>query len=650
MSLVSALHDKAITIVDRSIRMTSLAGSGHPTSAMSLAHLVAYLMFEQMRYDPRNPHHPSGDRLVLSEGHAVPAVYAAYADVSGTFGRGELRPLQAADVDQLRALRSELDGHPNPAEGFPFFDAATGSLGQGLSVAAGLGLAARLDGSDRRIYALVGDGESREGQIWEAVDFLVDQKLGQVVTIFNCNGQGQAAPVSSQQSPERLAEKLRAFGMQVQVIDGHDPAAIAKAFQTLRFDGPPHAIVARTIKGWGVEALQQGNWHGKPWDAKKLDQLAPVVQALRGSLVHQPSAALSGPKNPPHSGLPRRAEPRKAAWPTLDEALRSAGLGGAIEKRALATRRAYGVALKVAGDLLPQVVCLDGDVSNSTFSEIFAQAHPDRFFECKIAEQNMVSAAVGLAAAGFIPFANSFAKFISRGYDQVELANITRANIKLVGSHSGITPCADGPSQMGLVDVAFFRALSTARGDDRVSPQCWFFQPSDAAAAYACTRLMLELRGLCYMRTHRPDVKFLYGPEVSFEPGGFQTPRAGSDVALAASGYMVHVALAAAELLSRQGIRAAVLDCYSLPIQSKPLREAARRAGGLVLTVEDNYGGGLHAEWAEIAARTGDFRVEGAFVQRFPKSAREVDEELEYCGVSAPQIADKALALLRAPA
>jgi transketolase len=653
MPTPAALHAKAAELGKLSLRMTAKAAAGHPSSALSLAHLVAHLMYTQMRYDPRDPYRSGADRLVLSEGHAVPIIYAAYADLGGAVGCSPggcdcAGQLTVADLDQLRARESVLDGHPNPGEGFPFFDAATGSLGQGLSVAAGLALAARLDGSDRRIYAIVGDGESREGQIWEAADFIAERNLSNVCAIFNANGHGQAGPVSSQQSAERLAAKLAAFGWDVTTIDGHDPAAITAALARFEQSSKPLAIVARTVKGWGVDLLLKGNWHGKPPEEKdlpaayaSLDRTAAALGASAGNL---------GPPPAPPAVRPAadRPAPPEVRWPSFTDAMTAAGLGKALEKGQLSTRKAYGAALKVAGDLLPQVVCLDGDVSNSTFAEIFAAAHPTRFFECKIAEQNMISAAVGLAAGGCIPFANTFAKFVARAYDQIELANISRANIKIVGSHSGVTPCSDGPSQMGLLDVAFFRAFTTVRGDDRSSPLCWFYQPADAIAAYHCTRLMTMHRGMAYMRTHRPDVPFLYdAATATFEPGGFGVLSTGDDVALVASGYMVHVARKASELLARQNVRAAVIDAYSLPIRADRLIETFQRSGRRALVVEDNYGASLGSAVADLAAAAGGVRVEQLFCQRIPKSTRLPEEELDYCGVNAPQIADHARALLR---
>jgi transketolase len=650
MSVAAAVHQKAVTLAKLALRMTAKAGSGHPSSALSLAHLVAHLMYRQMKFDPADPWNPAGDRLVLSEGHAVPIIYAAWADLGGVVRDGQdgWRKLETGDVDHLRARESALDGHPNPAEGFPFFDAATGSLGQGLSVAAGLGLAARRDGTGRRIYCLIGDGESREGQIWEAVDFIADHQLTNVCAIFNCNGYGQAAAVSHQQSPDRIAQKLEAFGYNVATINGHDPLEISRAFTEFdESEQRPVAIVAETVKGWGVKTLLKGNWHGKPL---KVDQLAEAEQSLDEYYAASiegltEDGTLEGPTAPAEVKTLDAPDVEGVQWPAFADAMEGAELGDVLDKGKLATRRAYGAALKVAGDLLPQVVALDGDVSNSTFSNIFAKHHPDRFFECKIAEQNMVSMAAGLAAAGRIPFVNSFAKFIARAYDQVEMANISRANVKLVGSHAGISLAADGPSQMALLDVAYFHGFTTVRGDNG-DPLCWFFHPADGVAAYHCTRLMTRLRGMCYMRTHRPDVPLVYEPDTPFEPGGFHVLHAGNDLALVTAGYMVHVAKEAATQLADEGINASIIDAYTLPLDAGRLVETLHRSGGKALVVEDNYGG-LGGAVAEIAAAAGNLRVLTLGPQRIPKSTLTSADELDYCGVGPAQIVEKAASLIR---
>jgi len=646
-AVTDAVHAKAIELGKHVVRMTTKAGSGHPSSALSLAHLVVCLMYKHMRWDPADPWHPGSDRLILSEGHAVPIVYAAYADLGGVVGRGkaEARPLKAEDLDTLRQIGSVLDGHPNPAEGFPFFDAATGSLGQGLSVAAGLALAARLRGLDRRFYCIVGDGEAREGQVWEALDFIVDYDLDNVITIFNCNGQGQADYVSKQQSADVLAAKLAAYGLAVEVINGHDPEAILRALDDATKRGKPTAIVARTEKGWGVEALKDKSNHGKPLDASKLDAAIADLDSMYEKLsVSDRSGRGLGAKAPAS-----RPEPLPKDKPiqvkSFDEAIADVGLGDSVAKGKLATRRAYGAALAALGEADERIVALDGDVSNSTFAIYFAKKFPERFFECKIAEQNMISAAVGLAAAGYIPFASSFAKFLARGYDQIEMASITRANIKIVGSHAGVSLGADGPSQMGLPDVAYFRSY-TVVDNGFGQPACIMFQPADAVAAYHCTVLMANHPGMAYMRTHRPDVPLIYPPDEKFEIGGSKVLAEGEDLTIVASGYTVHVARKAVELLAKQGVKCGLVDAYSFPLKADPIAAAAAKSGGRVLTVEDNYGGGLWSAVAEIAAQRGDFRVWGMVCNRIPKSGSP-DEVLEFVGVAAEQVAERVKGILK---
>jgi len=648
MTLSEAVNAKAIECGKHVVRMTTKAGSGHPSSGLSLAHLVVTLLEKRMRYDPGNPWHPGSDRLVLSEGHAVPIVYAVYADVGGVVGRSraEAKKLTIEDLDTLRELDSVLDGHPNPAEGFPFFDAATGSLGQGLSVAAGLGLAARLRGIDKTIFALVGDGESREGQIWEAADFIVDRGLTNVCAIFNCNGQGQADVVSPQQSAEVLAAKLAAFGWEVLPINGHDPEAIASALDKAGTTTKPLAIVAKTVKGWGVNALQTKGNHGKPLKDTELAGALGDLEAMYEHLgVPRGAAEGLGIRHP--SGEPPPLPSGPIPLPPFDEAMAEAGLSEAVAKNKLATRRAYGAALLALGKADPRIVALDGDVSNSTFAEYFAKKFPDRFFECKIAEQNMISTAAGLAAAGYIPFVSSFAKFLARGYDQVEMAHITRANIKLVGSHAGVSLAADGPSQMGLLDVAYFRSFGGV-DDGRGQPACYSFQPADAVAAYHLTGLMANLNGMCYLRTHRPDVGLIYDKDAAFEVGGSNVLRKGEDLVLLTGGYMVTVVLEAAELLRKKHkIDCTVIDAYGLPLRAKPILKAASKAGGRILTVEDNYGGGLGGAVAEAAAETGLYVVETMTCRRIPKSGNTPEDVLSFVGLGIKDIIKRVRSMLK---
>src|SRR5262245_55404057 len=417
MALVASVHAKAIALIKLSIEMTTAAGSGHPTSAASLAHMVTLLMYHHMRYDPASPNHPAADRLVLSEGHACPIVYAAAADLGLAIGREQqhLRPMTRDDALRLRAIDSEIDGHPNPAEGFPFFPAATGSLGQGLSIANGLALAARLDGVEKRIFCLIGDGESREGQIWEAVDFLVDYRLTTVCPIFNCNAYGQSDTVSPQQTPALTAAKLRAAGLDVQRIDGHDPIAIQQALEAhaTHAQAPsakPVAIVAQTVKGWGFTSVL-GHVHGR---AATTEEQGKALAALDTTTQQLGATWTEGDlRRPPLPVAPLPPPPPVQPVPSFREALQRFGQANLLDEGKMAPRRAYGVALRALGHANPRVVALDADVRGSTYSDNFRQdeALQQRFVECRIAEQHMVSCAGGLAAGGKLPFISTFGKF-----------------------------------------------------------------------------------------------------------------------------------------------------------------------------------------------------------------------------------------------
>lgn len=639
----SAIESRVIEMSKNAIRSTTAAGSGHPSSALSLAHLVATLMLKEMRYDPADPWNPGNDRLVLSEGHAVPIVYAAYAEVSGAVGKSpaQKRALKVEDLKTLREIDSVLDGHPNPPEGFPFFDSATGSLGQGLSAGAGLALAARLNKCDKRIFVIIGDGESREGQIWEALDFVIDHKLTHVCSIFNCNGQGQADYVSHQQSADVLAAKLSAFGFQVETIDGHDVGAISAAVARVGNTDKPVAIVAKTQKGWGVELLKDKSNHGKPLPDKDV----PAAEKLLDETARQFNIQLGlpAPRPPMPAPATRPAEKQIAIGP-FAEAMERAKLADAVAKNKLSTRRAYGAALLALGHADPRVVAVDGDVSNSTFADMFKKAFPDRFFECKIAEQNMITVAVGLAAGGMVPFASSFAKFLARGYDQIEMAAITRANINVVGSHAGVSLGADGPSQMSLPDMAYFRSFTSA--DDGSGKRLMHvFHPADAVSAYRLTELAANTPGICYVRTHRPDVALLYPQDAAFKIGGCGRLMEGNALTLVSSGYMVTETLVAARELEKAGIKCNVFDAYCLPMDAAPILAAARRAGGAILTVEDNYIGAVGSELAEAAALTGDVRVHCMTVKRMPKSGKTPADVLGLCGLSTADIVNTARSL-----
>ncbi|MEL7471796.1 MAG: transketolase [Planctomycetota bacterium] len=654
MSFEAAVHAQAIEIDRLSLEMTAAAGSGHPTTAMSLGHIVTVLMFSSMRWSPDYPDYPTSDRLVLSEGHAVPIVYAAAAKLGVMYGKDpeNRKRLSIEDLSQLRSWESELDGHPNPMEGFPFFDAATGSLGQGLSVAAGVAHAARLDKVDRRAYCIVGDGEAREGQIAEALDFIVDHKLTNVLPIFNCNGYGQADRVSVMQSDEVLAAKLAAGGYEVHTIDGHAPNEIKAAFDAFAerakdLTGKPMAVVAKTTKGWGATSVQGGGWHGKPATGEQLERALAELEERRVELTTSLASSDQFMIQPPEETT--APDYTFGDAPTFNALLESLDMGSVIHTGKMATRKAYGLALRAIGKTTDRIVVLDADVSNSTYANGFLQdpALAERFVECKIGEQNMISVAAGMSAAGKIPFCSTFAKFFNRAYDQIEMAINSGANLKMVGSHAGITLAADGPSQMSLPDVAWFRSWTTTK-DHNGNPGCYILQPADAYAAYALTQVMAEYYGACYMRTLRADTEFIYSDDHVFNLGGFEVLTQGRDLVLCAAGYMVHEANKAIDLLDEAGVSATLVDLYSLPFDTDKLLDVINANNGYVISIEDNYGGGIGSALADAMTQSGDaFTLEQLHVRRIPKSAKTPEEMLQMCNLTAEDIVKAAMEMLQ---
>lgn len=643
MSFVQAVHKKAIEIGKLSVEMTTVAGSGHPSTALSLAHLTVVLMYHQMRWDPKDPWNKAQDRLVLSEGHAVPIIYAAMADLGAVIGKSkaEARPMTREDALALRAIESPIDGHPNPGLGVYFFDAATGSLGQGLSVAAGVAAAARMDGVDRNVYCIIGDGEAREGQIWEAMDFIVDHALVNCVPIFNCNELAQSDWVSPQQSAETIARKCEAYGFIARIIDGHDPDEIKKALNELNVvkNGTrPLAIIARTVKGWGSASEQGMGKHGTPVKKDKMEAIFAELDATAKELNAggDPTSAL---KISPITAKAPEA-PTGPIKISFEEAMEASGLLKDFQAgKAIAPRKAYGVALLALAKADKRVIGLDADVKNSTFAEYLYKNLPAQFLECRIAEQNMFSVAAGAAAAGKIPFCSTFAKFVVRGYDQIEMAINSGANIKVTGSHAGVTLAADGPSQMSLPDAAFFRSFCHTT-NYAGQPACRYFFPADAVSCFKLTELMANLDGFCYQRTLRADTKALYKPTDTFEVGGFKVLREGKDLVLVAAGYMVHECLAVADLLAKSGKKATVIDAYSMPLKAREVIDIAVKNGGQIVTVEDNYTGGLDAELAtEITAAGADVRLKPVFVRQIPKSGRTPEDVLKYLSLDADSIA-----------
>ncbi len=629
MNMREALEYKAIEIGRMAVEMTADAGSGHPSTALSLAHITSVLMYQVMRWDPKDPWDLRADRLVLSEGHAVPIVYSACIDLGVMVGRDlkSARPLGREEIHDLRKSESLLDGHPNPKLGFPFFDSATGSLGQGLSVGAGLALAARHLATKRRIYVVCGDGEMREGQISEAIDFISDHNPGNICLVVNCNGMGQSDYVSRQQSPEVIAKRLKAVGWAVRLVDGHDVEALKSALDRLPRN-KPLAVLARTVKGWHVPSLSAVDAHGKALSAED----------TRTALEQLPL-----PEKPQEveTLYPPRPRGRKVKLPKRLEPMAAPDFSAALKNGKLATRKAYGIGLKALGEANPNIMVLDADVRGSTFADMFAKAFPERFVECKIGEQNMVSAAAGMAAGGVMPWANTFGKFFVRAYDQVEMAAISGVNIKLAGSHSGVTLAADGPSQMAIVDLPFMRCFCHARLSDGQIMGV-MLMPADAMCAYRCVELAARHQGLAYIRTLRPELPLLYDAAETFEIGGAKMLRQGPHLTIVGSCYTTHMALKAADQLATEDIGCTVIDCYSLPVTDQKVLALARDPGQRMLVLDDSYTGGVGSELAEVAAAWQGARVVTMAVATAPKSAREPEEVLEQVGLGLDDILTRA--------
>ena len=607
--LIPALHNIATRLRIESVRLTTAAGSGHPSSCCSAADVVSALFFSQMRFDPTNPQRPDNDRFVLSKGHAAPLLYAAWAE-AGAFDRAKLLT--------LRELSSDLEGHPTPR--LPFVDVATGSLGQGICVAVGLALNARRITSDYRTYVMLGDGESAEGSVWEAANVASHQGLDNLCGITDVNALGQSQPTPWQHHMEEYARRWSAFGWEPIVVDGHDLNALLDAFARAReTKGRPTMVLARTIKGKGISFVEGKNgWHGKP--LKKGEEEDRAIKELESQFV-----ALPKPVDPP-SLIPKPAGPPPASTTAQPEfGPPEYKLGDAV-----ATREAYGTALLKLGQADARVVALDGDVENSTYSEKFARSFPERFYEIFIAEQAMVGTSMGLASRGAIPFPSTFACFLTRAADFIRMACISNLNVKLCGSHAGISIGEDGPSQMGLEDLAMMGA----------EPNMTVVYPCDAVSTERLMEAIAYRHGPAYIRTTRPKTPVIYDPGERFEIGGSKVLRqSGQDlVTVVAAGITVYEALKAYGELKSAGIALRVIDAYSVqPIDTRTLRDGARATGGRVITVEDHYAtGGLGDAVAEALAEAGCV-VRRLAVREIPRSGK-AEELLDRYGISARHI------------
>jgi transketolase len=587
------------------VRASAKAGSGHPTSSMSAADLAAVLLAAHFRYDFDHPKDPANDRLIFSKGHASPLVYGLFR-AAGVLSEEEFMT--------YRQFGSRLEGHPTPA--LPWVDVATGSLGQGLPIGVGMGIAGkRLDRLPFRVWVICGDSEMAEGSMWEAAEHAAFYELDNLIAIIDVNRLGQRGETMHGWDLDSYAKRLEAFGWHTIEIDGHDVEQIDAAYKEAESTtGRPTAVVARTIKGKGYSKVEnQNGWHGKAIAEEAIQELG----GIRNITVDVPK---------PEHGEPHRFESGTPDWPEYE-------VGSEVS-----TRKAYGEALAALGRADPRVVALDGEVSNSTYSEIFRDAHPDRFFEMYIAEQQMIAAAVGLQVLSWKPFASTFAAFFSRAYDFVRMAAISRADLKLCGSHAGVSIGEDGPSQMALEDLAEFRAILGST----------VLYPCDGNQTTKLVQAMADIDGISFLRTTRADTPVVYEPGDEFPVGGSRTLRSSDDdeVTIIAAGITVHEALKAAETLAGEGTSVQVIDCYSV----KPIdEETIRGITTPIVTVEDHGAQGGLGEAVLAALADADERpqVSVLAVRELPHSGKPA-ELMAAAGIDADAIVERARSLVRA--
>jgi transketolase len=609
--LIDSLKNIATQLRIDSIQATTAAGSGHPTSSMSAAEIMATLFFAVMRHDPQHPENPANDKFVLSKGHAAPVLYSTWTEL-GYISREHLLT--------LRRLDSDLEGHPTPI--LKFVAVPTGSLGQGICVALGMAFAARIDAGGYRSYALLGDGETAEGSVWEAAEVASFHKIDNLCAIVDVNRLGQSQPTMLQHHMDVHKARWSAFGWNAIVVNGHDVAQLLDAFDTAKnTKGQPTVILAQTFKGKGVSFLEdKDGWHGK---ALKKDEAEKAIAELQKQFV---PVNAPKPKPPAPSAAPKPPAPYKHISAPRYE------LG-----KEVATREAIGQALAEIGKLNAHSVCLDGDVENSTFTEFFQKVAPERFIEGYIAEQNMVGMAMGLAAAGNLPFASTFACFLTRAADFVRLAGLARSNIKLIGTHVGVSIGEDGASQMGLEDLSLFRALA-----DSV-----VLYPSDAVSSWYAVDLAASEKGVSYIRSGRPKQPVIYKNDEKFQIGKAKVLRQSDrDIAtVVAGGITLPEALKAYDQLKQQGLPIRVIDLFSVrPVDTETLLRAARETNNTFVTVEDHYAaGGIGDAVAEAVGPEGA-RVIRLAVREIPHSGK-AEELLAKYKIDHKAIVDQIRAL-----
>lgn len=556
---INLLNNKSYQLRVDSLRATTQAGSGHPSSCLSAADIVSVLFFDIMRYNPENPKQPNNDRFILSKGHAAPLLYAAWKQV-GVIGDEQLMT--------LRDIHSVLEGHPTAR--FYYADAATGSLGCGLSIGLGIALAGALEQRDFYTYVLLGDSECAEGSVWEAAHLAAYYKAHKLIAIIDFNTLGQTGKTIEDTNTESMAQKFEAFGWNSLIIDGHDTEEIIKALQQAQqFSDRPTVIIARTLKGYGVSIMEdKENFHGK---VLSQEQLPKALEELKTRF--NDAATYTG--TPWTVNLP---DPDATHVMCTDFEIPTPQLP---EK--LSTREAYGKALTVAGSVCRTIVALDAEVNNSTYSYLFKEKFKNRFFQCFIAEQNMIGMAIGFASRTKVPFVSTFSAFYSRAFDQIRMAAIGNVPLRLVGSHCGISVGEDGPSQMGLEDIALMRTI----------PNSIIFYPCDGTSTYKLVQEMANYEeGISYLRTTREETKTIYSPTETFSIGGCKVLKKNNNASalIVAAGITVHEALEASRILESEGIFINIIDLYCIkPLDSATIIALANLSNNIIITVEDHY-------------------------------------------------------------
>lgn len=618
------LENKAYNMRVSSLKMTTAAQSGHATSALSAADLVAGLFFYAMKYDPQDPLNPHRDRFVLSKGHAVPVVYAAWKEVG---------VLSDDDLMTYRQFDSVLEGHPTPR--FAYNEAATGSLGMGLSIGAGMAMSAKMDKSDYSTYVIMGDSEVAEGSVWEAAEIAAYYKLNNLIAILDCNRLGQSTATMHEHHVQRYADKFKAFGWHTIVIDGHDMLEIIGALDKAReIENQPTIIIAKTFKGYGVDMAQdKEGFHGKAFTQSELKAILPAMEKRFAQAAQFDASTINWqPKPVPHVEQ-ETCQGTECCQP-VDFKPSTYKMGESV-----ATRKAYGQALVQSGVHYPSVVSLDAEVKNSTYAELFAQKFPDRFIQCFIAEQNMVGMGIGLNSCGYIPFISTFGVFFSRAHDQIRMAAIGDANLRLCGSHAGISIGEDGPSQMALEDIAMMRSI----------PNSVVLYPSDAVSTYKLVEQMTYYDwGTSYLRTTRMATPVIYDNNEEFYIGGCKVLResVADKVCIIAAGVTLFEALKAYDILLAEGIQISVIDLYSIkPIDTETVLATAQKSGNKVITVEDHYLEGGLGQAVVYELRNHDIKVECLAVTELPRSGNP-EQLMDWAGIDAAAIIRKVKELL----